>query len=100
MSGSAGQQMLAKGLTPAGAASYGWLGPPPGQPDGMFRRATGMDLRGHRHVRGHLLIFTDAKSARGRCVRVVGFAHFTNYFLMVESTLSEANQISYQCLMR
>ena len=48
-------------------AGDGWVPRPGrfvGRPDGLFRRVPGTDVREHRHVRGHLLVFTDARRHR------------------------------------
>ena len=57
-----------EGRPPEAATRWGWFGPRPGfrlfgQPNripGPSRPFPGIDLRGHRHIPGHLLIITDA----------------------------------------
>ena len=56
------------GVGAEGATRWGWFGPRArfrlfGQPNripGPSRPVPGIDLRGHRHIPGHLLIITDA----------------------------------------
>ena len=52
-------------------AREGWVHDPQGrfgQPDGIFRRASGADLRGHGHILGHFLILTDGcRPGDGAC---------------------------------